>query len=99
MEIDALEQLISKDVKVQGQIVLDGFRTCLTVVIASVVAVIVVAIITPILIVVARLRPTVMVISLIRSTVTVVEVLTTIAVVVAVAPGLLGGRWYSKGAI
>jgi hypothetical protein len=29
MEIDALEQLISEDVKVQGQIVRDGFRTCL----------------------------------------------------------------------
>jgi hypothetical protein len=25
--------------------------------------------------------------------------LTTIAVVVTVAPGLLGGRWYSKGAL
>jgi hypothetical protein len=31
MEIDALEQLISEDVKVQGQIVCDGFRTCLMV--------------------------------------------------------------------
>jgi hypothetical protein len=31
MEIDALEQLISEDVKVQGQIVRDGFRTCLMV--------------------------------------------------------------------
>jgi hypothetical protein len=31
MEIDALEQLISEDVKVQGQIVHDGFRTCLMV--------------------------------------------------------------------
>jgi acyl-coenzyme A thioesterase PaaI-like protein len=29
MEIDALEQLISEDVKVQGQIVRDGSRTCL----------------------------------------------------------------------
>jgi hypothetical protein len=29
MGIDALEQLISEDVKVQGQIVRDGFRTCL----------------------------------------------------------------------
>jgi hypothetical protein len=28
MEIDALEQLISEDVKVQGKIVHDGFRTC-----------------------------------------------------------------------
>jgi hypothetical protein len=31
MEIDALEQLISEDVKVQGQIVSDRFRTCLMV--------------------------------------------------------------------
>jgi hypothetical protein len=31
MEIDALEQLISEDVKVQGQIMCDGFRTCLMV--------------------------------------------------------------------
>jgi hypothetical protein len=31
MEIDALEQLISEDVKVQGQIVRDGFRNCLMV--------------------------------------------------------------------
>jgi hypothetical protein len=31
MEIDALEQLISGDVKMQGQIVRDGFRTCLMV--------------------------------------------------------------------
>jgi hypothetical protein len=32
MEIDALEQLISEDVKVQGQnLVRDGFRTCLMV--------------------------------------------------------------------
>jgi hypothetical protein len=31
MEIDALEQWISEDVKVQGQIVRDGFRTCLMV--------------------------------------------------------------------
>jgi hypothetical protein len=29
MEIGALEQLIYKDVKVQGQIVCDSFRTCL----------------------------------------------------------------------
>jgi hypothetical protein len=31
MEIDTLEQLISEDVKVQGQIVCDGFRTYLMV--------------------------------------------------------------------
>jgi hypothetical protein len=29
MEIDAIEQLTSEDVKVQGQIVRDGFKTCL----------------------------------------------------------------------
>jgi hypothetical protein len=39
------------------------------------------------------------VISSIRSTVTIVEALTTIAVAVAVAPGLLNGRWYSKGTL
>jgi LytS/YehU family sensor histidine kinase len=40
MEIDVLEQLISEDVKVQGQIVRDGFRTCLMVfrIVAGVVA-------------------------------------------------------------
>jgi hypothetical protein len=40
IEIDALEQLISEDVKVQGQIVRDGFRTCLMVfrIVAGVVA-------------------------------------------------------------
>jgi hypothetical protein len=51
MEIDALEQLISEDVKVQGQIVGDGFKTCLMVfrivarVVAGVVAGIVVGVI------------------------------------------------------
>jgi hypothetical protein len=37
---DALEQLISEDVKVQGQIMCDGFRTCLMVfrIVAEVVA-------------------------------------------------------------
>jgi hypothetical protein len=40
MEIDAIQQLISEDVKVQGQIVRDGFRTCLMVfrIVAGVVA-------------------------------------------------------------
>jgi hypothetical protein len=40
MKIDALEQLISEDVKVQGQIVRDGCRTCLMVfrIIAGIVA-------------------------------------------------------------
>jgi hypothetical protein len=40
-----------------------------------------------------------MVISSIRLTVTVVDALTTIAVVIAAALRLLGGRWYSKGAL
>jgi hypothetical protein len=31
MKIDALEQLISQNVKVQGKIMRDGFRTCLMV--------------------------------------------------------------------
>jgi hypothetical protein len=40
IEIDALEQLISEDVKVQGKIVCDGFGTCLMVfrIVAGVVA-------------------------------------------------------------
>jgi hypothetical protein len=40
MDIDALEQLISEDVKLQGQIVRDGFKTCLMIfrIIAGVVA-------------------------------------------------------------
>jgi hypothetical protein len=52
MEIDALEQLISEDVKVQGQIVRDGFRNCLMVfkiitrVVAGVVAGVVVGVLT-----------------------------------------------------
>jgi hypothetical protein len=33
----------------------------------------------------------------IRSMVTIVEALTTTVFVIAVAPGLLGGRWYPKG--
>jgi hypothetical protein len=40
-----------------------------------------------------------MVISSIRSTVTIFGALATITVVIAVAPGLLGGRWYSKGTL
>jgi hypothetical protein len=70
-----------------------------TVVIASVIMAVVAAIIMSIPILVARIGPTVMVISSIRSTVMIVEALTTIAVVVVVAPGLLGGRWYSKGTL
>jgi hypothetical protein len=33
------------------------------------------------------------------SMVTIVKALATVAIVVAVASGLLGGRWYSKGAL
>jgi hypothetical protein len=70
-----------------------------TVVVASVLATIVAAIITSISIVIARIGSTVTVISSIRSTVTIVEALTTTAVVIAVALGLLGGRWYPKGTL
>jgi hypothetical protein len=66
-----------------------------TVVVTSVIA----AIIVSIPIVIARIGPTVTVISSIRSTVTIVEALATVTVVVAVASGLLGGRWDSKGTL
>jgi hypothetical protein len=70
-----------------------------TVVVASVITVVVVAIITLIPIIIARIGPVVTVISSIRSTVTIVEALATVAVVVAVAYGLLGCRWDSKGTL
>jgi hypothetical protein len=70
-----------------------------TVVVASVLVAVVAAIITSISIVIARIGSTVTVISSIRSTVTIVEALTTTAVVIAVALGLLGGRWYPKGTL
>jgi hypothetical protein len=41
----------------------------------------------------------VIVTSSIRSMVTIVEALTTTAVVIAVASGLLRGRWYPKGTL
>jgi hypothetical protein len=66
-----------------------------TVVVASVIA----AIITSIPVIIARIGPAVTVISSIRSTITVVEALATVPVVVVVAPGLLGGRRDSKGAL
>jgi hypothetical protein len=56
-------------------------------------------IITSIPIVIGRIGSAVMVISSIRSTVAILEALTTIAVVIAVAPGLLGGRWYPQGTL
>jgi hypothetical protein len=48
MEIDALEQLINENVKVQGQIMRDGFRTCLMVfiIVAGVVAGVVTVVVT-----------------------------------------------------
>jgi hypothetical protein len=58
-----------------------------------------VVIITLIPIVIARIGSVVTVISSIRSTVAILEALTTIAVVIAVALGLLGGRWYPKGTL
>jgi hypothetical protein len=63
----------------------------------SVIAAVIVAIITSIPIIIVRIGSGVMVISSIRSTVEILEALTTIAVVIVVAPGLLGGRWYPKG--
>jgi hypothetical protein len=70
-----------------------------TVVVTSVVAAVVVAIVMSIAIVIARIGLAVTVISSIRSTVTIVEALGTVTVVVAVASGLLGGRWDSKGTL
>jgi hypothetical protein len=67
-----------------------------TVVVMSVIAAVVTVIITSIPIVIARIGLAVTVISSIRSTVTIVEALATVTVVVAVASGLLGGRWDSK---
>jgi hypothetical protein len=68
-----------------------------TVVVASVIAAVVAAIITSIPIVIARIGSAVTVISSGRRLR--FEALATIAVVIVVAPGLLGGRWYSKGTL
>jgi hypothetical protein len=68
-----------------------------TVVVASVIAAVAAVIITSIPIVIVRIGSTVSVVSSIRSTVTILEVLTTTTFVIAVAPSLLGGRWYPKG--
>jgi hypothetical protein len=70
-----------------------------TVVVAPIVAAVVTAVITSIPVIVARIGSAIMVVSLIRSTITVVETLSTVPVVVVVAPGPLGGRWDSKGAL
>jgi hypothetical protein len=70
-----------------------------TVVVAPVIAVVVEAVITSLPIIIVRIRPAIAVILSIRSTVTIVEALATVAVVVAVASGLLGGRWDSKGTL
>jgi hypothetical protein len=69
------------------------------VIVTSVIAVVVMAIIVSIPIVIARIGPAVTVMSSIRSTVTIVEALATVTVVVAVAFGLLGGIWDSKGTL
>jgi hypothetical protein len=69
------------------------------VVVAPVIAAVVATVITSIPIVIVRIRPAIMVISSIRSMVTIVEALATVAVVVAVASGLLGDRWDSKGTL
>jgi hypothetical protein len=70
-----------------------------TIVVVPVIAAVVAAIITSIPIIVARIGPAITVISSIRSTVTVVEALAAVPVVVVVAPGPLGGRRDSKGAL
>jgi hypothetical protein len=70
-----------------------------TVVVASVIAAVVVAIITSIPIIIAKIAPVITVTSSIRSTVTVVKALATVPVVVVVAPGPLGGRRDSQGAL
>jgi hypothetical protein len=70
-----------------------------TVVVVSVIAAVVATIITSIPIIVATIGPAIMVISSIRLAVTVVETLATVPVIVVVAPGLLGGRRYSNGAL
>jgi hypothetical protein len=69
------------------------------VVVAPVITAVVAAVITSIPIVIARIRLAITVISSIRSTVTIVEGLATVAVVVAIASGLLGGRWDSTGTL
>jgi hypothetical protein len=70
-----------------------------TVVITFVIAAIVAAIITSIPIVIARIGLAITVILSIRSTITIVKALATVTVVVAVASGLFGGRWDSKGTL
>jgi hypothetical protein len=70
-----------------------------TVVVASVIAAVVAVIITSIPIIIARIGPVITIISSIRSTVTVIEALATVSVVVVVAPGPLGGRRDSQGAL
>jgi Na+/serine symporter len=69
------------------------------IVIASVIAAVLVAIITSIPVIVAMIGPAITVITSIRSAVTVVETLVTVLVVVVVALCLLGFRGYSKGTL
>jgi hypothetical protein len=80
-------------------VVMEIITTITSVVVTPVIAAVVASIVTSIPIVVARIGPAVTVISSIRSTVTIVKALTTVLVVVVVAPGLLGGRRDSKGAL
>jgi hypothetical protein len=70
-----------------------------TVVVAFVITAVVATIIMPIPIVIARIGPAVTVILSIRSTITIVKALATVAVIVAIASGLLGGRWDFKGTL
>jgi hypothetical protein len=70
-----------------------------TVVVVSVVTTVVAAIITSITVIISRIGSTITVVSLIRLTITIVKTLATVPVVVVVAPGPLGGRRDSQGAL
>jgi hypothetical protein len=70
-----------------------------TVVVTPVIAAVVVAIITSIPVIVARIGSAITAVASIRSTITVVETLATVSVIVVVAPGPLGGRRDSMGAL
>jgi hypothetical protein len=84
---------------VVASVVMAIITTITPVVIVPVIAAIIAAIITSIPIIIARIGPAITTISSIRSTVTVVEALATVPIVVVVAPGPLGGRRDSQGAL
>jgi hypothetical protein len=88
-------------------VVMAIIMTITPVVVSPVIAVIATVVVTPVIaaimtsipIIIARIGPAITVISSIRSTITVVKALATVPVVVVVAPGPLGGRRDSKGAL